>query len=284
MKGFLAKLKTEARLLVQLGFSLLTNANLPGFVRGSIYQGPLKKFCLPGLNCYSCPGALGACPIGALQAVAAGKNSDFSFYVAGFLILVGVTVGRLVCGWLCPFGLVQDLLHRLPGKKIRKIPGDRWLEKLRYVILAVLVLLLPALVTSATGLGTPWYCKWICPSGTLLGGIPLMIANPALRAAAGWLFSWKMLVLLVFLVLSVFIFRPFCRWFCPLGAVYGLCNPVSLYRYRVEADACIHCGQCQSACGLDIPVHEKPNSPACIRCGKCVGSCPTGAIRCSFLK
>jgi len=284
MKAFWTKLKNETRLLVQLGFGLLTNGNLPGFFRGSIYQGPLKKFCLPGLNCYSCPGALGACPIGALQAVATGRSSDFSFYVAGFLILVGVTVGRLVCGWMCPFGLVQDLLHRLPGKKIRKIPGDRWLEKIRYAVLLVLVLLLPALVTGPGGTGTPWYCKWLCPSGTLLGGVPLLAANPALRAAAGWLFSWKMLVLVAFLVLSVFIFRPFCRWFCPLGAVYGLFNPVSLLRYRVDREACIRCGKCQSACELDIPAYEKPNSPACIRCGKCLKSCPTDAIHCEFFK
>lgn len=284
MKAFFAKLKKEARLLVQLGFTALSNAHLPGFLRGSIYQGPLKNLCLPGLNCYSCPGALGSCPMGALQAVLTGRSSDFSFYVTGFLMVVGVLVGRLVCGWLCPFGLVQDLLHRLPGKKIRKIPGDHWLKKLRYAVLLVLVLGLPALVRDAAGLGTPWFCRWLCPSGTLMGGIPLMIANSGLRAAAGWLFSWKMLVLLIFLVLSVFVFRPFCRWFCPLGAVYGLFNPLSLFRYRVDPEACIRCGQCQKACGLDIPMYDKANSPDCIRCGKCRASCPTKAIHCGFFK
>lgn len=284
MKTLLSKLKTRARLLVQLGFTGLTNANLSGFVRGGIYQGPLKSLCLPGLNCYSCPGALGACPMGALQAVLTGRSSDFSFYVTGFLLVVGILVGRLVCGWLCPFGLVQDLLYRLPGRKITKIPGDRWLKKLRYAVLLVLVLALPALVKDTAGLGTPWFCKWLCPSGTLMGGLPLLLANPGLRAAAGWLFGWKSLVLLAFLVLSVFIFRPFCRWLCPLGAVYGLFNPLSLFRYRVDRDACIRCGKCQKACNLDIPAFETPNSPDCIRCGKCIGSCPTNAIRCGFSK
>lgn len=283
MKAFFAKLKNRARLLVQFGFTALTNANLSGFIRGGIYQGPLKSLCLPGLNCYSCPGALGACPMGALQAVLAGRSCDFSFYVAGFLMVVGVLAGRLVCGWLCPFGLVQELLHRLPGKKLRTIPGDRWLKKLRYGVLLVLVLGLPALVKDAAGLGSPWFCRWLCPSGTLMGGLPLMIANPGLLAA-GWLFSWKMLVLLILLVLSVFLFRPFCRWLCPLGAVYGLFNPLSLFRYRVDPEACVRCGQCQTACGLDIPVYEKANSPDCIRCGKCIGSCPTNAIHCGFFK
>ena len=282
MKKIVTKLKTQLRLWVQLAFTALSNGYARGFARGGIYQGPLKKFCLPGLNCYSCPGALGACPIGAMQAVLTGRSADFSFYVTGFLMVVGVIAGRFVCGWLCPFGLVQDLLHRIPARKIRKIPGDRVLKKLRYAVLILLVLALPALVRDASGLGTPWYCKWLCPSGTLMGGIPLLLTNPGLRAAAGRLFSWKMLVLLVFLGLSVFVFRPFCRWFCPLGAVYGLFNPVALYHYRVEKESCIRCGRCQTACGLDIPAREKPNSPDCIRCGQCLKSCPTGAIRPCF--
>ncbi len=284
MKQLLQKLKNEIRLLVQAGFSLLTNSHFAGFVKGGIYQGPLKNLCLPGLNCYSCPGALGACPIGALQAVLNSGSGDMSLYVAGFLVAMGVLLGRFVCGWLCPFGLVQDLLHRIPGKKIQKIPGDRWLKKLRYAVLAVLVIALPAFAAGPGGIGTPWYCKWLCPSGTLLGGLPLVIANPGLRAAVGWLFSWKVLVLAVFLILSVFIWRPFCRWFCPLGAVYGLFNPLSLLRLRVESEACIHCGKCQKDCGMDIPVYEKPNHPDCVRCGKCTKSCPTGAIRWSFMK
>lgn len=282
MKKIVTKLKTQLRLWVQLAFTALSNGYARGFARGGIYQGPLKKFCLPGLNCYSCPGALGACPIGAMQAVLTGRSADFSFYVTGFLMVVGVIAGRFVCGWLCPFGLVQDLLHRIPARKIRKIPGDRVLKKLRYAVLILLVLALPALVRDASGLGTPWYCKWLCPSGTLMGGIPLLLTNPGLRAAAGWLFSWKMLVLLVFLGLSVFVFRPFCRWFCPLGAVYGLFHPVALHHYRVEKESCIRCGRCQTACGLDIPAWEKPNSPDCIRCGQCLKSCPTGAIRPCF--
>jgi hypothetical protein len=94
---------------VQLGFTILTNSYAAGFVQGKIYAGPLKKFCVPGLSCYSCPGALGACPVGALQAVITSRQFDFSFYVAGFLVMVGALRGRFVCGWLCPFGWIQDL-------------------------------------------------------------------------------------------------------------------------------------------------------------------------------
>ena len=117
----------------------------------------MKKFCVPGLNCYSCPGALGSCPIGSLQAVIAGRSFDFSFYVAGFLIMVGAVCGRFVCGWLCPFGLLQDLLHKIPVPlKLRKLPGDKWLKYLRYVVLVLFVVLLPLLVVDIVGQGKPW--------------------------------------------------------------------------------------------------------------------------------
>ena len=87
-----------------------------------------------------------------------------------------------------------------------------------------------------------------------------------------------MLVLLAVVVVSIKFYRPFCKYLCPLGAIYGLFNPIALYRYRVQESACVHCGSCQQACGMDIPVWEKPNSIECIRCGKCKAACPTGAI------
>ena len=117
-----------------------------------------------------------------------------------------------------PFGLVQDLLHKIPGvKKLRRLPGETYLQWLRYVMLGLLVILLPMVVVDIVGQGSPWFCKYVCPSGTLLGGIPLLAGNPALRSAVGWLFTWKMAILVVILVLSVFLYRPFCRYLCPLG-------------------------------------------------------------------
>ena len=119
------------RLIVQACFAALTNGYVRGFLEGKIYSGPLKQLCVPGLNCYSCPGALGACPIGALQAVLGSRGRKFSFYVLGFLLAVGAVCGRFVCGWLCPFGLFQELLHKIPfPRKIKKLPGDRILRGL----------------------------------------------------------------------------------------------------------------------------------------------------------
>lgn len=257
----------------------LSNGYAAGFAQGKIYRGKGKMVCMPGLNCYSCPGALGACPIGSFQAVLADRNYHFAFYVTGFLIIFGALMGRLVCGWLCPFGLVQDLLYKIPFvRKIKKLPGDRWLRYLKYGILVGFVIILPLTVLDIVGQGRPWFCQYICPSGTLFAGIPLIAANPPLQAALGWLFTWKTAILVVLVLLSVVVYRPFCRYLCPLGAVYGLFNPVAIYRYQVDPARCTTCGRCQKACKLDIPVYRQPNSPECIRCGACRKACPESAI------
>lgn len=325
------------RLIIQLAYTALTNGYIAGFAHGKIYQGPAKQVCLPGLNCYSCPGALGSCPIGSLQAVLASRDYSFSFYVLGFLMAVGALCGRLVCGFLCPFGLAQDLLHKIPLPrkwKIRRIPGEKIMGHFRYVIVLVFVILLPSLVVNGVGQGDPWFCKYICPSGTLMGGIPLvalsdgslegestiqlqpaqpasagslglsltaqpnissgpLLGNPSgaqggggavqsltssYREAAGPLFNWKLTVLLLIAAFSIVYYRPFCRFLCPLGAIYGLANPISIYRYRLLEDRCTKCGACKRACKLGIDPMKHPNSPECIRCGECIRACPHKAL------
>ncbi|MDO4276282.1 MAG: 4Fe-4S binding protein [Eubacteriales bacterium] len=270
----------KLRHAVQIAFTALTNGYAYGFIKGKIFTGPTKNFCVPGLNCYSCPGALGACPIGSLQAVLGDRNYKFSFYVIGFLIFVGAVFGRFVCGWLCPFGLIQDLLYKIPFvKKLKKLPGDKWLKYLKYVILAGFVIILPLFAVDIIGQGSPWFCKYICPSGTLTAGIPLVAANTPLQAAVGWLFTWKVFLLVVLVLLSVAVYRPFCHYICPLGAIYGLFNPIAFYRYQVDENKCTKCGACQKACKLDIKTWEQPNSTECIRCGDCLKKCPHGALK-----
>ena len=263
----------------QILWVFLTNSYLVGFAKGKIYDGKLKNLCVPGLNCYSCPGALGSCPIGAMQAVIGSWNFRMAFYVAGFLVFVGALMGRFVCGWLCPFGLIQDLLHKIPFvKKISTFRGDRLLRKLKYVIFLVFVILLPMFVVDMLGQGAPYFCKLICPAGTLEGGIPLVLLNSAMRAAVGWLYAWKNVLLVVIVLLSVAIYRPFCKYICPLGAVYSVFNPIAVFRYRVDKEACVHCGACAKACKMQVDPSETPNHPECIRCGSCKKVCPTGAI------
>lgn len=260
-------------------WALLTNSYLIGFVQGKIYKGKLKNLCVPGLNCYSCPGAVGSCPIGSLQAVIGNWNFKFAFYVAGFLVFVGALIGRFVCGWLCPFGLVQDLLHKIPfPKKIKTFRGDKLLRKLKYVILAVFVILMPLYLVDIMDQGSPYFCKLICPAGTLEGGIPLVLLNKSMRRAIGWLYVWKNVLLAVTVLLSILIYRPFCKYICPLGAIYSVFNPISVFKYRVDKNKCTQCGTCAKVCKMQVNPSKTPNHPECIRCGQCKKICPTGAI------
>lgn len=265
---------------IQALWALLTNSYLVGFARGKIYQGRLKNLCVPGLNCYSCPGAVGSCPIGALQAVIGSWNYKFTFYVSGFLIFIGALLGRFVCGWLCPFGLVQDLLYKIPfPKKIGRFRGDRLLRKLKYLVLIVFVILMPLFLVDILGQGSPYFCKFICPAGTLEGGVFLVLLNRSMRGALGWLYVWKNLLLAVVAVLSVLIYRPFCKYLCPLGAVYSVFNPISVFRYRVDEEKCTGCGICADVCKMQVNPAKNANHPECIRCGACKKACPQNAIR-----
>lgn len=274
--------RQKIRTAVQIAWTALSNGYLAGFANGTIFRGTYKNICLPGLNCYSCPGALGSCPLGALQATLSDRNYRLAFYVTGFLMLFGSLFGRFVCGFLCPFGLVQDLLYKIPlPKKWRRrklLPGDRILKWLKYLLLVLFCILLPMVVVDTFGQGKPWFCAYVCPSGTFLGGIPLIAANEGLRAVLGWLWNWKLSLLIGILLLSLFFYRPFCRYLCPLGAVYGCFNPVSLVRYRVDQSTCINCGKCKTACPFELDPSKKPNSAECIRCGRCLDACPTGAL------
>ena len=263
------------RHLIQLLAALLYNLNFQGFATGTIYQGASKGICVPGLNCYSCPGAIGACPIGSLQTSLASSNQNLPFYIVGTLLAFGALLGRTVCGWLCPFGLIQDLFDKIPLPKIRKGTWSQVLSWGKYVILAVFVIILPPVLLQTTGVGTPIFCSLICPVGTLEAGIPLVAANSGLRAFLGALFNWKVTVLVVILVSCAFVYRPFCRFLCPLGALYSFFNRIALLRYRVDKSRCNGCNTCLAVCKLDI---HCVSDRECIQCGACVSGCQQQAI------
>ena len=150
------KIKQIIRPLIQGLSALAFNLNLSGFASGSIYTGPFKGVCVPVLNCYSCPGAVGACPIGALQSSFAAIGGKLAYYVLGMMLLFSITLGRFFCGWLCPFGAAQGLLHKAPVKKL-KIPKrvDAPLRYLKYAALFVLVIGLPLLARNGEAQGLP---------------------------------------------------------------------------------------------------------------------------------
>jgi polyferredoxin len=277
----MVKLRTLVQTLVALG----TNAYLLFPFGGPIiYQGPLKAVCHPGLNCYSCPGALLSCPVGAVQNFLGsirfytpGTIPQVGAIVFGYLGFIGTIVGRLPCGWLCPFGYIQDLIHKTPSRKL-----SLW-EPLRYVkyaMLLVLVIILPlTLVDAATGLSHPWFCKLVCPAGTLEGALPLVILKPSLWATLSFFFWNKLTILIIIIILAIFISRPFCRMLCPLGAFYSLFSRMTLVQLEFIEGNCVECGSCARKCPMGVKPQEQADSQECIMCLKCLDACQFRALQ-----
>jgi polyferredoxin len=271
-----------------------------------------KGFPCLALNCYACPLAVTACPVGSIQHFAALRQ--FPLYVMGVLGLAGALVGRVPCAWFCPFGWFQELMHRLPVPKWRLQPRRRapwwligiatllygaagwalaplavaqgWLFALflvaglflygllgvsRWFAVLGLTVLLPLWLIE------PWFCK-LCPAGILEGGIPQVIVDVSLRTLVGPLFWLKIVLLVGFGAWMAVTRRPFCRWVCPLGAIWSPFNRWSIVQVNADQRACIRCDRCREVCPVDICIYDDPDSGACIRCMECVAECPTSCI------
>ena len=264
------------RFSVQAAATLLQNANFKGFFTSRIYSGPIKQVCVPGLNCYSCPGAVGACPLGSLQNSLSALKFRFPYYILGLLLFFGAFLGRAVCCFICPFGWLQELLNMIPFFKKNRFRADRPLRFLKYLILAVMVVILPMAVKL-----TPFFCKYVCPAGTV-AGLSLILANHTLQEMIGILFSWKTCLLLIVLISSTMIHRPFCKYLCPLGAIYGLFSKFSLYQMNLDKSRCVGCHKCEQVCPMQVKCTQNINSAECIRCGRCKAACPAHAIDSTF--
>ena len=265
------------RRLVQLYSALLYNAHLRGFIDGEIYVGRAKTVCVPGFNCYSCPGAIGACPLGSIQNALAAAGHQAGWYVLGIILLYGVILGRTICGWLCPLGLIQELLHKIPTPKIRKSRITRVLSWLKYILLAVFAVAIPLWYGLRHNMPLPGFCKYICPAGTFEGAIGLL-ANPVNSekfSMLGILFTRKFIIMLLIGLLCVFCYRTFCRFICPLGAIYGLFNSFNVIGVKVDSSRCSGCGSCVCSCGMDV---RHVGDHECINCGRCMEVCARNAI------
>jgi len=257
----------QVRLIIQWIALVGSNSYLGFFKTKQVYQGSLKSACVPFLNCHSCPSALFSCPIGTFQHFMTMHKIPFA--LMGYLAAVGIAFGAMACGWLCPFGLIQDLMYKIKSVKIR-IPNQ--LSALRYLFLLFLVILIP-FITQET-----WFSK-LCPMGTLQAALPWAAWNPTIPiynepavtlSKLGLLFGIKILILVSFLGLFVVSKRPFCRLICPLGAILGFFNRFSLVRLNVDTSKCKDCDKCREDCIVDIKVGDDPNASTCVRCLKCL--------------
>lgn len=274
------------RRAIQLVSLAAMNLHVSGLLTGRIFTGTSKLFCVPGLHCYSCPSSVLACPLGSLQSVISSpgflaglstgsQQALIVLGVLGFILLPGFVAGSIACAYVCPFGLLQELLYRVPSPKLT-IPRS-WRYG-RLVMALLFVLLLPMFLKPSPGsAGDPWFCKVVCPEGTLTAGWPMALHDGGKTLDLGFLFGWKSAILVLILLWSVVSKRPFCRVLCPLGAFWGTAGKVSLFRMRVDS-SCIRCDRCKDVCPVDLAIYKHPDSASCIRCGECIRACPVDAI------
>ncbi len=268
---------------VQVICTLLVNGNWAFPFTRNIYQGPLKIICSPGLNCYSCPASTTYCPIGSLQNLLGGirlalENGQYYFglSVVGSIGILGGMFGRMICGWACPFGFIQDLLHKIPSAKFKIATG---LNYAKYVVLVGMVILAPLLIVDEFGGSSPWFCKLLCPAGTLEAGLPMLWLQPNLRNTIGVLFYSKLTILILIMLWSVAASRPFCRTLCPLGAIYGLFNRLRLVKLQHNPARCTNCKACHLVCPMGVKFNDNPDDAECISCMACLNrACKFEAI------
>lgn len=275
----------RVRRFIQILATFFQNGYTGFLSTGSLYTGVLKRFCSPGLNCYSCPAAFFSCPLGSLQQIMISAKllpwsylSQVFLYLLGYLLLMSLFLGRFICGWLCPFGLLQELLYKIPFYKRTFNLPYRAQRYLKHLLLIFFVLLFPALFIKEIGYGILWFCKYVCPVGTLEAGYLNLLIQPALMQKVGIIFAWKSLLFIGILLFCLMELRFFCKNLCPLGLIYGIFNKFSLFRLNWIKKQCTGCTICEKVCPMQLTIPKELNSVECIRCLNCLEVCPTKAI------
>jgi len=237
------------------------------------------------------------------------------------IILTAILVSRSLCGWVCPFGFIQDLLGYV--KKVHTRVSPRTHEsmiKVKYLVLAATLFISGTLaITLAAGVGQSYKASLgedfakapfnaLSPADTLFAvmprivlevdhAIPTLMETTASDAAgtvvkgilsAPLLLWFRLAIMIGIIVLAVYIPRSWCRYFCPNGALMGLLSHFSFLGLKRDPVKCtkVGCRLCVEACPmmvriLDLP-WEKFNDPDCIYCLKCTDACPTKAIKPKF--
>lgn len=244
---------------------------------------PVKRTGLgvfPYMNCQSCELATGACPLGTFQMSL--LNRQIPFLLIGQIILVGILSGRAVCGWLCPYGFLSDIFNKLPGKRIKL--NLKW-SYIKYPFLAIF------LISSISYFFKDksdilFYCSFLCPVGFYYGVLEYALTTGLKGMIKDFPFLHYMLIYHFFIGALVIIGsiklggRFFCKYFCPLGTVYGLFAKISVFNIRLNSNKCNGCGNCTKVCPMNISILNQGfvSKSNCILCGRCRRVCPVKKV------
>jgi len=213
-------------------------------------------FGVPFVSCQSCPAT--DCPGRYLQP-----------WFIGLIALSAIFSGRVFCGWVCPMGLVQDALGRLPKPTVTTAPRfarlDKYLKYLKYVALVVIVILI-----FQHNLQSARPYEYVTRSPSIFNLNAIQVA----WAMGGGAYRWRLAVLVIGLVGGVLVFRCFCRYMCPLGALLAIFNKLSILTIRRNESQCSECGKYPREC----PQYTVPGTTDCVMCGECVQGCPHQAL------
>ena len=263
------------RYLTQVVVAFLYNSKPFVKLEGKKLAVPVQDVCVPGLNCMHCRYSLAGCPLGIAQKAMRGGWESVAWQVWGILVLIALIFGRMICGWACPIGFFQELLHKVPVPKINKNKFTRKLANLKYIVGVVLVLAIPYYTGHYTSNGISSFCATICPGLLLEAAILPKVLNGQWSALTSLFYNARFYWLLFLIITMLVVYRPFCRFLCPLGAVYGLFNKFSLMGIKVDKHKCVHCKVCRKVCKMDVKI---AGDRECISCGECLDKCPTKAI------
>jgi NapH/MauN family ferredoxin-type protein len=200
--------------------------------------------------------------------------------ISGFILAAGVIATALIfkrgfCGWICPFGTIQELLGKITKKKIiipEKI--DKYAKYLKYVVL-IMILVRTAIEGVLVFRNVdPFITFFHFGEGIFWGNIE---ANSTVYLA--------FLIFVAILVLSIFIERFWCRYFCPLGAIISISSWFGLSKINRDKKTCIDCKLCDKVCPsrVDVSTSETVNDIECINCMKCVDVCPKNSLSINIL-